>query len=258
MASQSDFFNEPSNISGWQLVGKVFIGVLVGGVIAALLFILLSFMGGMFTSAYWQQAGSSVNPLLSIILLFIGFLASFIGNISIGGIYNLFYNKKYYNTSKMFWLLLLTNGILFFVLAPIYIIFAGEIEILFLILGFHVLFSVFVSASQIEFSTNPNYSASAFMGNILWFALAFLAYCLIYKMSGSSEIQQKIYLFMLLPPVLGYTLIPFWAGIREKIYYKFYELGNNGFYIPSVADVDEEERQEADISNNEDDVNVEG
>jgi len=61
----------------------------------------------------------------------------------------------------------LTNGILFFVLAPIYIIFAGEIEILFLILGFHVLFSVFVSASQIEFSTNPNYSASAFMGNIL-------------------------------------------------------------------------------------------
>lgn len=258
MTSQSDFFNEPSNISGWQLVGKVFIGVLVGGVIAALLFILLSFMGGMFTSAYGQQAGASVNPLLSIILLFIGFLASFIGNISIGGIYNLFYNKKYYNTSKMFWLLLLTNGILFFILAPIYIVFAGQIEVLFLILGFHVLFSVFVSASQMEFSTNPNYSASSFMGNILWFALAFLAYCLIYKMSGSSEIQQKIYLFMLLPPVLGYALIPFGAGIREKIYYKFYEMGNNGFYIPSVAEVDGEESEDGDTTNGDEDVNVEG
>jgi len=30
-----------------------------------------------------------------------------------------------------------------------------------------VLFSVFTSAAQIEFSTNPNYSASSFMGTIL-------------------------------------------------------------------------------------------
>jgi len=118
----------------------------------------------------------------------------------------------------------LTNGILFFFLAPIYIIFASQVDILFLILGFHILFSVFASASQIEFSTNPNYSASAFMGNILGFVLAFLMYCIIYKMSGSAAVQQKIYLFMLLPPILAYTLIPFGSGIREKIYYKFYEL----------------------------------
>jgi hypothetical protein len=145
----------------------VCIGLVIGGVIAALLFIILSFMGGMFTSAFGQQGVSSVNPLLSLVLLFIGFLSTFIGNIAIGGIYSLFYNKKYYNTGKMFGLIFLTNGILFFFLAPIYIVFASQIDILFLILGFHILFSVFTSAAQIEFSTNPNYSASALMGNVL-------------------------------------------------------------------------------------------
>jgi hypothetical protein len=215
-------------------------------------------MGGMFTSAFGAQAGTSVNPLLSLVLLFIGFLSTFIGNIAVGGIYSLFYNRKYYNTSKMFWLLFLTNGILFFFLAPIYIVFASQIDILFLILGFHILFSVFTSASQIEFSTNPNYSASAFMGNTLWFVMAFLAYCLIYKLSGSAEVQQKIYLFMLLPPILGYALIPFGSGLREKIYYKFYELWNNGFYIPSCTETAEEETEQNDASSNSDDVNVEG
>lgn len=258
MVSQSDFFNEPSNLSGRQLIGKACIGILIWGVIAALLFVILSFMGGMFTSAFGQQWGSTVNPLLSLVLLFIWFLSTFIGNIAVGGLYSLFYNRKYYNTSKMFGLLFLTNGILFFFLAPIYIVFASQIDILFLVLGFHILFSVFTSASQIEFSTNPNYSASAFMGNILGFALAFLAYALIYKTSWSVALQQKIYLFMLLPPILGYTLIPFGSGIREKIYYKFYELGNNGFYIPSVTDSDDETTEGTDTTNTwGDDVNVE-
>ncbi len=255
--TQSDFFNEPSNLSGWQLIGKFFIGLLIGGVIAALLFVILSFMWGMFTSAFGQQTGASINPLLSLILLFIWFLSTFIGNIAIGGVYSLFFNRKYYNTSKMFGLLFLTNGILFFFLAPIYIVFASQIDILFIILGFHILFSVFASASQIEFSTNPNYSASAFMWNVLWFALAFLAYALIYKLAGSAAVQQRIYLFMLLPPVLGYTLVPFGSGIREKIYYKFYELGNNGFYIPSVTESDEEETGWENKDGSED-INVEG
>ncbi len=257
MSPESDFFNEPSNLSGWQLVWKFFIGLFIWGIIAALLFVILSFMGGMFTSAFGQQAGGSINPLLSLILLFIGFLSTFIGNIAVGGVYSLFFNRKYYNTSKMFGLLFLTNGILFFFLAPIYIVFASQIDILFVILGFHILFSVFTSAAQIEFSTNPNYSASAFMGNVLGFALAFLAYAVIYKLAGSAAVQQKIYLFMLLPPVLGYALVPFGSGIREKIYYKFYELGNNGFYIPSVTEPDEKETDGTNKDGSEE-VNVEG
>ena len=77
-------------------------------------------------------------------------------------------------------------------------------------------------------------------------------------MSGSAAVQQKIYLFMLFPPILGYTLIPFGSGIREKIYYKFYELGNNGFYIPSVTESDDtEETEGTDTTNTGDEINVE-
>lgn len=257
MASQ-DFFNEPSNLSWRQLVGKVCIGLIIGGIIAALLFVILSFMGGMFTTAFWAQTGTTVNPMLSLILLFIGFLSTFIGNIGVGGIYSLFYSRKYYNTSKMFGLLFLTNGILFFFLAPIYIVFASQIDVLFLILGFHVLFSVFASAAQIEFSTNPNYSASSFMGNTLGFVIAFFLYALIYKMSWSAAVQQKIYLFMLVPPMVGYGLIPFGAGIREKIYYKFYEMGNNGLYIPSATEEEDDQTETGNSTSGGEDVNVEG
>lgn len=240
-------FNPPSNLSGRQLVAKVLMGLVIGGIIAALLFIVVSFIGSMFTSALGAQTAefSSANPLLPLILLFIGFISTFIGNIAVAGVYSLFYSKKYYDVTKMFGLLFLTNGILFFILAPVYILFGSQIETLFVILGFHVIFSVFASASQIEFTSNPNYSGSSLMGNVLGFAFALLIYGLIYKLTNGSAPQQKIYLFMILPPVLAYALVPLGSGIREKIYYKFYELGNNGFYIPSVGEREEEWEEES-------------
>jgi hypothetical protein len=54
---------------------------------------------------------------------------------------------------------------------------------------------------------------------------------------------------------LGYTLLPFGSGIREKIYYKFYEMGNNWFYIASPGESVEEEEEES--SGNSDEINVE-
>lgn len=256
LAPAKNDFNQPGNLTGRQLVAKVAMGLVIGGIIAALLFVVVSFIGGMFTTALGEQSAefASVNPLLPIILLFIGFISTFVGNISVAGVYSLFYSKKYYDVTKMFGLLFLTNGILFFILAPVYLVFWTQIDVLFVILGFHVLFSVFASAAQIEFTANPNYSGSAFMGNILWFAFALLMYGLFYKLSWGSAPQQKIYLFMLLPPILWYALIPFGSWIREKIYYKFYELGNNGFYIPSPGEGEEEEIQEVEHS---EDVNVE-
>jgi len=46
-----------------------------------------------------------------------------------------------------------------------------------------------------------------------------------------------------LPSVLAYFFLPLCHGIWEKIYYKFYSMGNNFFYIPSLSEVlvDEEE-----------------
>lgn len=254
MVDQSEFFNEPSNLSGWQLVGKVAIGILIGWVMAALLFVILSFIGTMFTSQLGQTS-TTVNPMLSLILLFIAFLTTLIGNISVGGLYSLFYSKKYYNATKMFSLLLLANGILFFFMAPIYMIFGNKIDILFFVLWFHVLFSVFISAAQIEFAANPNYSASSLMGTLLGFTLSLLMYALIYKISGSAAEQEKMYLFMLLPPILAYTIVPFGAGIREKIYYKFYELGNNWLYIPTISQ-DDETSDTTDTSSD-DEINIE-
>ena len=85
LAPEKTEFNPPSNLSGWQLVAKVFIGLVIGGIIAALLFIVVSFIGNMFTTALGQQAGefSVTNPLLPLILLFIGFISTFIGNIAV-------------------------------------------------------------------------------------------------------------------------------------------------------------------------------
>jgi len=90
----------------------------------------------MFTSALGQQTAelSSANPLLPLILLFIGFISTFIGNIAVAGVYSLFYSNKYYDVTKMFGLLFLTNGILFFILAPVYLMFGSQIETLFVIL----------------------------------------------------------------------------------------------------------------------------
>lgn len=255
-----DIFNEPSNLSWRQLFGKMGIWLVIWWVIAALLFIVTTFIGSMITSALSQSgAAASPNPMLPIILLFIWFLSTFIGNIATAGVYNLFYSKKYYEGAKVFWLLLLTNGLLFFILAPMYFIFANQIQSLFLVLGFHILFSVFVSASQIEFSANPNYSASSLMGNIIWFAGSFLIYSLFYKnliISGWAENQT--YLIMLLPPILGYGLIPFGAGLWEKIYYKFYEMGNNAFYIASPGEEKDDEDPETKAMEEENEINIEG
>jgi len=229
---------EPNNPSVWELLGKVGIGLVVWILIAGLLFVILSFVGGMFTDAIQQQWPQiSVNPLLWLILLFIWFLSSFIGNMIVSGVYSLFFGKKYYDLSKMLWFLLLTNAILFLVLLPIYMLFKGNIDTLFLLLWFHILFSVFVSANQIEFLSNPNYSGSALMWNVLWFALALLIYGMVYKLSKVSSVQQQTYFLMLLPSVLWFTLIPFGGGIWEKIYYSLYSMWSNAFYIPSLSEV---------------------
>lgn len=227
--------NEPSNISWWQIVGKFWIGISVGGIITAILFMITTFMNGIFSGAM-VNTGTTINPIISIVLLFIGFLSTFIWNLGIAGIYNLFFSRKYINWSKIFWLLLLTNGLLFFIFAPIYFIFTNQIQTLFIVMWFHIVFSIFISACQIEFSANPNYSGSSLVGNTIWFALAIAMYCIFYKQSLVWWAEKLTYLLMLLPTILGYTLIPLWASIREKIYYKSYEMGNNAFYLSSETD----------------------
>lgn len=253
---------EPSNISGRQLMWKLWIWLVIWWVITMVLFMVMTFVGAMFSSAMQTSpatGGSSTttNPILSIILLFIGFISTFIGNLSVAGIYNLAYSKKYINGSKIYGLLLLTNGLLFFIFAPIYFIFSNQVETLFIVMGFHIVFSIFISANQIEFSANPNYSGSSLIWNTIGFALTIAVYCLLYKGSMLDGAEKQTYLLMLMPTIAGYTLIPFGASIREKIYYKSYEMGNNSFYLSS-DDTREETSPEELAKANEEEINIEG
>lgn len=245
MLDPQDFNNAPmtlapNTLSNRQLLGKMGTGLLIWVLISFLLFLLLSFLGSIFTDALQASEFVTPSPLLPLFMLFIGFLVTVIGNMIVAGLYNLFYSTVYYDSTKMIALLLLTNGILFLILSPIYIAFFNEPTHLFLILWFHILFSIFLSSNQIEFFANPNYAASNIIGNTCGFALSLLVYGLIYKTSiatSGQHAQQAVYLLMLLPSILGFTLIPLCLGLRQKIYYKFYELGNNGFYIPSLSEI---------------------
>ncbi len=234
IVTNNNWTEEPSNLNWRQLLWKTFIWLGIWLIISAILFIALSFAWKFFIDAFQQSSGiSKINPVLPFLLLLIGFIWTFIWNILIAWAYNLFFNKKYYDISKMFSLLLLTNGILFFILAPIYIVFSKQIDMLFFVLWFHVMFSVFISSNQIEFLNNPNYSASSLMWNVLWFSLSMLLYSLLRKSTWDWTIQNKVYLLMLLPAVIWYTIIPLGSWIWEKIYYKIYENWSNPLFIAS-------------------------
>ncbi|NOZ43673.1 MAG: hypothetical protein GXP45_00605 [bacterium] len=49
--NNSKLNSEPNNLNGWQLLGKMAIGLVVGVLIAVLLFVVLSFVGTMFSEA---------------------------------------------------------------------------------------------------------------------------------------------------------------------------------------------------------------
>lgn len=61
--------------------------------------------------------------------------------------------------SKMISLILFANIILFIVFIGLYIIFSSSVTTLFFVLAAHIIFTVFVSYTLVEISTNPNYAA---------------------------------------------------------------------------------------------------
>lgn len=254
--------NEPNNSSGGQIIWRTVIGVVIWAVISGLLFVILTFTSSIFSQAL-QDAGWGTNPLLPWLLLFIGFLSTFIGNMIIAWAYNMFYAKKYYNFWKMAGFLLLTNAILLLIFFPLYLIFNWDIISLFQLLWFHVMFSIFISANQIEFLSNPNYAGSALMWNVLWLSTSFLLYFVIQRFFSWVQAESKTYLMMLLPPILGFSVIPLFAWIREKIYYQFYSMGSNAFYIPSLSEVVNndnnmsKEEKKASWQDSDDEINVE-
>lgn len=261
---------EPNNTSVGQIVAKVLIWLVIGLIIAFLVFIITILFNTIITQGVRALSSSgsiSWNPVLPGIFMLIAFIASLVGNMIVATIYNLLYTNKYYDMSKMLSLIIISQIIIFFILAPIYMLFWDSILWLFIIVAFHIIFSVCISYSLMEFTTNPNYSASSLIGWVVWFCITLLVFLWFYKSFGASDFgldstsNQKIKLLIAIPPLLSYTLIPLCYCLREKLYYKFYEMGNNFFFIPSLSDVvyDQSTGQSASgeqVQASEDEINV--
>ncbi len=226
----------PHNPSWRQVLIKAFVGLIVWTLIAFLVFVMLIFVKKIIDDALASSLTGdvAVNPLLPMILLIIAFLGSFIWNMIISVVYNLVYTTKYYDMSKMFTITLLMNILLFIFFLPLYLIFSGTLEPLFLILAWHIFLAVFVSYAWIEITTNPNYAAS----DLVWSARGLTVWAFFFAVAYKIiDTTQQVSLLLSLPPVLAYFFIPLFQTVREKIYFKFYSMWNNFLYIPSLSEV---------------------
>lgn len=274
MESQLDIKNinlEPNNTPVWQIAGKVMVWVIVWLIIAFLVFAITVLFNTIIQS--WIAALSNDsqvmgNPVLPIIFLLIAFISSLVWNIIVSVINNLMNSNRYYDLWKIISLVSISNIIIFFAIAPIYMIFWNNILGLFIVVWFHNIFSVFVSYSLMEYTTNPNYSAST----LIWTTFGVCAFMVIFlafydSFSGTdfwldtAASTQKIKILISIPPLLSYTLMPLCYTIRERLYYKFYEMWNNFFYIPSLSDVavtsDQQNLLDQNNQDEEDDINIE-
>lgn len=237
---------EPNNPSGWEIVAKTLIWFAIWIILAILVFIILILVWKILKEAF----ESNSNPLLPFILIIIAFICSLVWNIIISWVYNLFFPNKYYDLWKMFSLTLIVNILLFFIIAPLYIIFFNEIKSLFIILAFNIIFSVFFSSSIIEFITNPNYAWAYMIWTTIWLCITISLFLIIYKFSYViSGIDSKTEILLVTPPIMAYTLMPLLSNVWQKLYYKFYQMWNNFLYIPSIQEVlvDEDEMDEVNV-----------
>ena len=69
---------------------------------------------------------------------------------------------------------------------------------------------------------------------------------------------QDVIMPTIISSVITYSVMILGAWIWDALYYKFYEWGNNPFYLPSLNELREERQKEENKKEKEDeDVNVE-
>jgi hypothetical protein len=239
---------EPGNPSWRQIFITFMIWIIVGVFTSFLIFIILVLVWGMIQEAISNRISWAIwaNPLLPLVLVIIAFLSTFIGSIIVAGIYNLIYTDTYYDMTKMFSLVLTSNIILFIFFIPLYLLFSGSIDELFMILAFHIMFSVFVAHTAIQMTTNPNYCSVHLLWSAFGLVVAIVVFGIFYKTLDVNQ-WNTAHLLLALPPVLIYATLPLFHGMWEKLYYKFYASGNNFFYIPSLSEVIQDESEYEDV-----------
>ena len=131
------FDNAPNDVTLGSFFGKFIIWWIVWVCVAALL---------LWTLSIWWITNSddwSANSLLRVILPIIWFVVWLVGNIALAWLYNLFFNKRYYNFGKMFWLIFSSSLILFLFFFIIYFLFMNKWIIqLYTVLWFQIIFGL--------------------------------------------------------------------------------------------------------------------
>ncbi len=221
---------EPYNPSGGQIAGKMFIWLIVGILIALLLFVVVSALGMDF---FQEQTGI----FLSLLLVLLACMMTVIATTVTAGIYNLIFSADYYDFGKMFGMTVIAHSIIFLLMVPIYLVFNNDINSLLLLIALHISFWSFIGQFLIESLTNPNYTSSSLVGALIGYMLTIIIYLMVYTNGTAADASYKIYVSLLLPAILSYTLIPLCHSIRSKIYYGLYAAGSNPLYIPNPQDV---------------------
>lgn len=250
------FDNAPNDVTVWWFFGRVFIWFIVGLCVAALLFWVLTAFGWITWSSNWK-ANSMLNFLLPVVWLVVSFVWSF----ALALMYNIFFNKKYYNLSKMFGLIFASSLIIFVFFFFLYLFYTNVGE-LYVLLWFQIIFWLYITLNLMDFLSQPNYSASSLLGNTLWAIMSVVAYIWLMRLfvwSSDNSGELKYYFFLVIISVIfSYVLTSFGSSIRDAIYYKFYEWWNNPFYLPSLNELREErQKEEKEKEKEEEEVNVE-
>ena len=238
------FDNAPSDVTAWSFFGKILLGTVVWVCVAVLLFATLS-------ALWWLTAKEEgANPIIWLLLPISGFIVWFVWNLALALLYNIFFSRRYYSFGKMAGLIFASLIICLLFFIP-YFIYMNNMATLYIILWFQIIFELFIAKNLMDFLSQPNYSASSLMWNTLWMVLAIVLHMLIINIFGSEVIP------VIGSSLLAYVVIAVGSWIWDAVYYKFYEWGNNPFYLPSLNELREERRkEEVKKAKEEEDVNV--
>lgn len=242
----SMFDNAPNDVTAWSFFGKILLWIVVWICVAALLFATLS-------ALWWltsPEDSNSLNSIIWVLLPVVGFIVGFVWNLALALLYNIFFSKRYYSFSKMAGLIFASSLIIFIFFFVPYLLFK-DMNTLYTLLWFQIIFELFIAKNLIDFLSQPNYSASSLMWNTLWAILAVVVHIIIVSMPDFNI------LLIIASAVIAYVMIAIGSWIWDAIYYKFYEWGNNPFYLPSLNELREERRKEEEKkAKEEEDVNV--
>ena len=223
--------NEPQHPGWWQIIWKTFIWLLIGAILALLVFSLMYMVWSeFFVKSDWM--------FMSLVFIIIWCVVTLIGVGIYSWLLNLMFGSNYYDFTKMFGFSVLSNGTLVLLFLPIYLMMSDLLETLLFVFAFHVMFSFFISFLLIELTTNPSYSASSVIWSVLGFVVTIIVYVWIYTITESDiNGTSTLYLYILSPFLLSYTLIPLCHGIWTEIYYSIYMWWSNPLFISQLADV---------------------